>query len=575
MGVCEVCKKSPGTEEVKLLEKTHLNYMENYICKINGDSLGTGFFCKIEFNNKKIPVLMTCYHIISDDFVKNNKYIEIYIKDYSHIININKDSKIYSSKKEEYDIMIIKINEDNNKINNYLEIDSNIFKKDSFLTYQNEPIYILHYPNIEIGRPCISYGNGIEKINEYNIKHKCYISYGSSGGPILSSLTNKVIGIHKGYINKEYNIGIFLSFLKSSLDGIIENNFIIAEIYIKDGDINKDIRIINSFEEYKKTRTFIELKEEYMNEKEINKCQIEINDESIPFNYYHKFNIKGNYKIKYSFMNYLTKTNHMFTECSSLINIDLSNFNTQNVTDMDSMFSGCSSLTNINLSNFNTQNVTDMDSMFSGCSSLTNINLYNFNTQNVRKMSFMFCNCSSLINIDLSNFNTQNVTDMSSMFWGCSSLVNLDLSNFNTQNVTDMRLMFYKCSSLKNINLSNFNTQNVIEMRGMFAGCESLINIDLSNFNTQNVNNMTYMFSYCSSLQNINLSNFNTQNVEMMMEMFSYCSSLKYLDLSNFNTQNILSMANMFVGCESLKKENVIAYDNKIFEKLSRKNYFF
>ena len=39
------------------------------------------------------------------------------------------------------------------------------------------------------------------------------------------------------------------------------------------------------------------------------------------------------------------------------------------------MFSECSSLTNINLSNFNTQNVKDMIGMFSGCSSLTNINL--------------------------------------------------------------------------------------------------------------------------------------------------------------------------------------------------------
>ena len=39
------------------------------------------------------------------------------------------------------------------------------------------------------------------------------------------------------------------------------------------------------------------------------------------------------------------------------------------------MFSYCSSLTNINLSNFNTQNVTNMSCMFSDCSSLTNINI--------------------------------------------------------------------------------------------------------------------------------------------------------------------------------------------------------
>ncbi len=42
------------------------------------------------------------------------------------------------------------------------------------------------------------------------------------------------------------------------------------------------------------------------------------------------------------------------------------------------MFSGCTSLTNIDLSNFITQNVTDMRSMFHGCNSLTNIDLSNF-----------------------------------------------------------------------------------------------------------------------------------------------------------------------------------------------------
>ena len=54
--------------------------------------------------------------------------------------------------------------------------------------------------------------------------------------------------------------------------------------------------------------------------------------------------------------------------------------------------------------------------MFSDCSSLTNINLSNFNTKNVSDMSFMFYGCSSLTNINLSNFNIINVTNMSDMF---------------------------------------------------------------------------------------------------------------------------------------------------------------
>ena len=39
------------------------------------------------------------------------------------------------------------------------------------------------------------------------------------------------------------------------------------------------------------------------------------------------------------------------------------------------MFYGCNSLTNINLSNFNTQNVTNMRCMFSECKSLKKQNV--------------------------------------------------------------------------------------------------------------------------------------------------------------------------------------------------------
>jgi len=39
------------------------------------------------------------------------------------------------------------------------------------------------------------------------------------------------------------------------------------------------------------------------------------------------------------------------------------------------MFNKCSSLKEVNLSNFNTQNVTDMNYIFDGCSSLTKKNI--------------------------------------------------------------------------------------------------------------------------------------------------------------------------------------------------------
>jgi len=60
--------------------------------------------------------------------------------------------------------------------------------------------------------------------------------------------------------------------------------------------------------------------------------------------------------------------------------------------------------------------------MFCGCSSLTNVNLSNFNTHNVKDMRNMFGFCSSLKNINLSNFNTYNIINMNCIFYGYKSL---------------------------------------------------------------------------------------------------------------------------------------------------------
>ena len=84
-------------------------------------------------------------------------------------------------------------------------------------------------------------------------------------------------------------------------------NEINAEIKIKGKDINKYIRIINSYEEYKRD---FELDDKYKNEKEIKeKCKIKINNEIILFSYFYKFKKKGKYTINYSFRDNITKLN--------------------------------------------------------------------------------------------------------------------------------------------------------------------------------------------------------------------------------------------------------------------------
>ena len=80
--------------------------------------------------------------------------------------------------------------------------------------------------------------------------------------------------------------------------------------------------------------------------------------------------------------------------------INLSSFNTYNVTDMSYMFSCCESFTKLDLSNFNTDKVTNMEGIFDGCIALEELNLSIFNTENAI-MHSAFCGCSKLENIKI------------------------------------------------------------------------------------------------------------------------------------------------------------------------------
>ena len=49
----------------------------------------------------------------------------------------------------------------------------------------------------------------------------------------------------------------------------------------------------------------------------------------------------------------------MFKGCTSLTSLDLSNFETYNVDNMEGMFSGCTSLKNLDISRFSGEGKTD------------------------------------------------------------------------------------------------------------------------------------------------------------------------------------------------------------------------
>ena len=242
---------------------------------------------------------------------------------------------------------------------------------------------------------------------------------------------------------------------------------------------------------------------------------------------------------------------YMFSDMSNLNSLDLSHFDTSNVTNMSNMFIGLGSLSSIDVSNFDTSNVTNMSNMFQGLGSLSSIDVSNFNTSNVNDMSGMFYGMENLSSLDVSNFNTSNVWSMSGMFCNMNNLISLDLSNFDTSKVTEMYYMFgisnYRGSEMTSLNVSSFNTSNVWNMSYMFYGLNNLTSLNVSSFNTSKVDDMSCMFGLMSGLTSLDITNFDTSKVKAMSYMFSSLS-LNSIDLSHFNTSNVTDMSGMFSG---------------------------
>ena len=200
-----------------------LDQMKKCVCKIyqNGNK-GTGFFCKIPFDNNLLPVLITNNHVLNENDIKNNKKIELSINNVVKEIKIDNSRKRYTNSDINIDITIIEIKPNKDGFYDYLNLDENDIyknKRNIELEYKKKSIYVLHYPK---GKLNVSYGLINNIIDNKKISHYCRTEEGSSGSPILSLETFKVIGIHYGGDpNIKLNYG---TFIKYAID-LFNNNY--------------------------------------------------------------------------------------------------------------------------------------------------------------------------------------------------------------------------------------------------------------------------------------------------------------------------------------------------------------
>ena len=96
-----------GAKEPEPLEASEHKDKGSCICKISAKSIGTGFFCKMTYENELVPVLITNYHVIDDKFIESKDSLKVYINEKSKFININKNRIIYLSSSNKYDVIYI------------------------------------------------------------------------------------------------------------------------------------------------------------------------------------------------------------------------------------------------------------------------------------------------------------------------------------------------------------------------------------------------------------------------------------------------------------------------------------
>ena len=207
MGICDgyIPEKDVNGEKQMSASQTRitLEQMEKSICKIKcNEKVGTGFFLNIinvnDWNSLSIKAIITNNHILEEEDILPGKTINLSINDGPNkFILIDESRKTYTSQK--YDISIIEMKQiDSINMNSFLDVDNRVWKKELKEIFSGKSIYLLHYPKgIEA---TISRGKikDIKEENNYIIEHYCNSDFGSSGGPLISLDSFKVIGIHKG-----------------------------------------------------------------------------------------------------------------------------------------------------------------------------------------------------------------------------------------------------------------------------------------------------------------------------------------------------------------------------------------
>ena len=229
--------------EIEEEERKKLLKLGKYTtCKIiTEEGFGSGFFCKIPFQNSTLKVLFTNHHVLKRKDIIPGKIIRFAINNEMNTIKITNNRKTWSNMTLDFTCIEI-FDEDN--IKHFYEIEYKDYD-DPNKYYNNVDCAVIQFPN---AGPIKLKAGHLLKIKKNIIFHSVSTDHGSSGSPIILLLSKfKVVGIHTGH-NDITNQGIYI---KHVVD-LINKNEIECVYNITKNDLNTKQKLLNDNNEKKK-----------------------------------------------------------------------------------------------------------------------------------------------------------------------------------------------------------------------------------------------------------------------------------------------------------------------------------
>ena len=286
--------------------------------------------------------------------------------------------------------------------------------------------------------------------------------------------------------------------------------------------------------------------------------------------------------------------------------LDLSGFNTSNVSNMSNMFRACVNLGDITIGNdFIIDSNTNIDNMFIQVNQESENRFYINAPNEILSSSVKYiCDNKYSAGLNVSNTYTPNesteltsryvpfgvATNNEYVYWEPSGSLIFSASSqqytehsLDVQNVVSTRISTLTSSSdpllydntairfgdVKQIYYDlpeNFEFASGTSLANLYYTGNDNNNIELinfgDNFNTSNVTSMYRMFNYCSKLTEVDLRGFSTtsdSSITTMYQMFNGCGKLTSVTFPSDGFTVSGSMEKMFSGCSVLESVNYLS----------------